>query len=98
MYWLARPDAAVLHRGSGRIAGLLAQAMRAVRPIRKVLWNLRAAGAQALAEELRAQGYDAAATEDLEAAVRQADIVSCATLSTVPLVHGAWLQPGTHLT
>ena len=27
----------------------------------------------------------------------QADIVSCATLSTVPLVHGAWLQPGTHL-
>ena len=68
--------------------------MRAVRPIRKVLvWNLRAAGAQALAEELRAQGYDAAATEDLEVAVRQADIVSCATLSTVPLVHGAWLQP-----
>ena len=97
--YLARPDAAVLLIvGSGRIAGLLAQAMRAVRPIRKVLvWNLRAAGAQALAEELRAQGYDAAATEDLEAAVRQADIVSCATLSTVPLVHGAWLQPGTHL-
>ena len=82
--------------GSGRIAGLLAQAMRAVRPIRKVLvWNLRAAGAQALAEAARAQGYDAAATEDLEVAVRQADIVSCATLSTVPLVHGAWLQPGT---
>lgn len=97
--YLARPDAAVLLIvGSGRIAGLLAQAMRAVRPIRKVLvWNLRAAGAQALAEELRAQGYDAAATEDLEVAVRQADIVSCATLSTVPLVHGAWLQPGTHL-
>lgn len=96
--YLARPDAAVLLIvGSGRIAGLLAQAMRAVRPIRKVLvWNLRAAGAQALAEAARA-GYDAAATEDLEAAVRQADIVSCATLSTVPLVHGAWLQPGTHL-
>ena len=50
--YLARPDAAVLLIvGSGRIAGLLAQAMRAVRPIRKVLvWNLRAAGAQALAE------------------------------------------------
>ena len=43
--------------GSGRIAGLLAQAMRAVRPIRKVLvWNLRAAGAQALAESCARRG------------------------------------------
>jgi ornithine cyclodeaminase len=34
---------------------------------------------------------------DLEAAVRQADIVSCATLSTAALVCGDWLQAGTHL-
>ena len=34
---------------------------------------------------------------DLEAAVRSADIVSCVTLSTTPLVRGAWLGPGTHL-
>ena len=34
---------------------------------------------------------------DLAAAVRQADIVSCATLSREPLVHGEWLRPGTHL-
>lgn len=34
---------------------------------------------------------------DLEAAVRAADIVSCATLATAPLVHGAWLKPGSHL-
>ena len=56
--YLARPDAAVLLIvGSGRIAGLLAQAMRAVRPIRKVLvWNLRAAGAQALAESCARRG------------------------------------------
>ena len=30
-------------------------------------------------------------------AVRQADIVSAATLSTQPLVLGAWLKPGTHV-
>jgi ornithine cyclodeaminase len=35
--------------------------------------------------------------EDLEAAVREADIVSCATLSREPLVRGAWLKPGAHL-
>lgn len=33
----------------------------------------------------------------LESAVRGADIVSCATLSEAPLVHGEWLQPGSHL-
>lgn len=34
---------------------------------------------------------------DLEAAVRDADIVSCATLATEPLVRGEWLAPGSHL-
>jgi ornithine cyclodeaminase/alanine dehydrogenase-like protein (mu-crystallin family) len=34
---------------------------------------------------------------DLAQAVREADIVSCATLSEEPLVRGEWLQPGSHL-
>jgi len=97
--YLARPDARVLLIvGSGRIAGLLAPAMRAVRPIERVLvWNVRPEGARALAASLAAQGFDAQAVEALEPAVRQADIVSCATLSIEPLVRGAWLRPGTHL-
>jgi ornithine cyclodeaminase len=37
------------------------------------------------------------AVDDLEAAVRWADIVSCATLSQQPLVRGAWLHAGQHL-
>jgi ornithine cyclodeaminase len=37
------------------------------------------------------------AVQDLEAAVRWADIVSCATLSQQPLVRGAWLRTGQHL-
>ncbi|QYJ19948.1 ornithine cyclodeaminase family protein [Achromobacter sp. ES-001] len=97
--YLARKDArTMLIVGSGRIAGLLAQAMRTVRPIQRVLvWNVRQAGADALAETLRVQGFDAQATSDLESAVREADIISCATLSTVPLIQGAWLRPGAHL-
>jgi len=97
--YLARPDArSLLIVGSGRIASLLAPAMRAVRPIDRVqVWNVRPAGAQALAESLARQGYDAQAVTDLEPAVRQADIVSCATLSTEPLVRRAWLRQGTHL-
>lgn len=97
--YLARKEAStLLIVGSGRIAGLVAQAMRTVRPIQRVMvWNVREAGAQALAESLRAQGFDAQATTDLESAARAADIISCATLSTVPLIQGAWLRPGTHL-
>ncbi|KAG1439228.1 hypothetical protein G6F57_019510 [Rhizopus arrhizus] len=79
--YLARQDAStLLIVGSGRIAGLVAQAMRTVRPIQRVLvWNVRAAGAESLAASLREQGFDAQATTDLEAATRQADIISCAT-------------------
>ena len=97
--YLARHNARVLLIvGSGRIASLLAPAMRTVRPIERVLiWNVRPASARALAESLVAQGFDAQAVDALEPAVRQADIVSCATLSTEPLVRGAWLRPGTHL-
>ena len=34
---------------------------------------------------------------DLESAVREADIVSCATLSATPLIRGKWLKKGAHL-
>jgi ornithine cyclodeaminase len=57
----------------------------------------RPEAAQALAQILAAEGLPAAANTDLEAATRSAQIVSCATTSTEPLVHGAWLVPGTHL-
>jgi ornithine cyclodeaminase len=35
--------------------------------------------------------------DDLEAAVRRADIICTATLTTTPLIRGEWLQPGQHL-
>jgi ornithine cyclodeaminase len=34
---------------------------------------------------------------DLEWAARDADIISCATTSTVPIVQGDWIRPGTHV-
>jgi ornithine cyclodeaminase len=97
--YLARPDSRrLLIVGSGRVAGLLAEAMRAVRPIDSVaVWNHRAAPAEALAARLRAVGFDAHATVDLGRAVADADIVSCATLATSALVRGEWLRAGTHL-
>lgn len=97
--FLARTDARrLLVLGTGRVARLLPAAHASVRPIDEVLvWNHRPEGAQALAAQWRAEGFNARATTGLEAAVRQADIVSCATLATAPLVRGEWLAPGSHL-
>ena len=84
--------------GAGRVAALLAPALRAVRPIAEVqVWNHRLASAQALAARLRDEGFDAHATDDLAGATSHADIVSCATLSTTALIRGEWLRAGTHL-
>jgi ornithine cyclodeaminase len=71
--------------------------MRAVRPLRHLrVWGRRKPQAEAVATWARAKGLEADVHER-EAAVRDADIVSCATLVTEPLVKGAWLRPGTHL-
>jgi ornithine cyclodeaminase/alanine dehydrogenase-like protein (mu-crystallin family) len=97
--YLAREDASrLLIVGTGRVASLLAQALRAVRPIARVdVWNHREASAQALVERLRAEGFDAHLAHDLAGATSRADIVSCATLSTSALIRGEWLREGAHL-
>lgn len=98
--YLARADATrQLVVGAGRVAALLPEAMRAVRPglVEVAVWARRAQAAEALAATWRAQGLRARAVTDLAAAVREAHVVSCATLATEPLVRGEWLQPGSHL-
>jgi ornithine cyclodeaminase len=97
--YLAREDAAsLLVVGSGRVARLLPYAYREVLPIRDVqCWSRNHAAAVRLAAELSADGFVAHACDDLEAAVRQADVVSCATLAIAPVIRGEWLRPGSHL-
>ncbi len=97
--YLARPGAQhLLVVGAGRIGALLPAAWRVVRDIRRVsVWSRQAEHAQALAQQLRQQGFEAAWAPDLQAAAEPADIISCATLSSSPLIHGAWLRPGSHL-
>ncbi|HEX7789791.1 MAG TPA: ornithine cyclodeaminase family protein [Afipia sp.] len=97
--FLARKDSRkLLVVGSGRIASLTAYAFREVRPIETVaVWNVNQAGAARLVFDLRANGIDAHVVTDLERAVGEADIISCATLAHTPIIKGAWLQPGVHL-
>ena len=97
--YLARPDASIhLLVGAGALGTHFAHAHAAVRPIKRVLvYNRSPEKAVALAAELRTDGLEASAVTDLESAVRQADIVSCATTSTAPIVRGKWLKPGVHV-
>jgi ornithine cyclodeaminase len=96
---LARADARRLTLvGAGALAPFLARAHASVRPIRDiVVWNHRPEGARTLAARLADAGFHATAEEDLERAVAQADVISAATLSTAPLIRGAWLKAGQHV-
>jgi ornithine cyclodeaminase len=97
--YLARSDARrLLVVGAGRVAALLPEAYREVCALGRVeVWARQPSAAEALAVRWREAGFDAAAAGDLARAVRQADIVSCATLATSPLIRGAWLRGGSHL-
>ncbi len=97
--WLSRPESStLLIVGAGRVASLLAQAYRTVRPIETVhVWDIHPANCTKLVQSLREAGFDAHRADDLEQVARQADIISCATLATAPLIRGRWLRPGTHL-
>ena len=97
--YLARADASRLAIiGAGALAPYLARAHASVRPIREItVWNRTLAKAEALAETLRAEGFDARAEADRGNAIAGADIVSSATLSPQPLVEGRYLAPGQHV-
>ncbi|MFY0990659.1 ornithine cyclodeaminase family protein [Halomonas sp. C05BenzN] len=95
---LAREDAGtLLVVGTGRLAPMVIEAHAAVRPIRRVrVWGRNTGKVERLAADY-ADRFDATAVTDLEAASREADLISCVTLSTAPLIRGEWLSPGTHL-
>jgi alanine dehydrogenase len=104
--YLSRPDAAkLLMIGTGALAPHLIRVHAKIRPIREVaIWGRTPTHAQTLAEELAktlpaslGRAIAVRAVTDRAAAVGEADIISCATLSRTPLVEGEWMREGQHL-
>ena len=97
--YLAREDAShLLMVGAGALAPHLIRAHRSVRPITRVtVWNRTHGRAVQLAFGLNVSGIETEVADDLETAVREADIISCATMSDKPLIQGEWLKKGAHL-
>ncbi|MBI2735666.1 MAG: ornithine cyclodeaminase family protein [Rhodospirillales bacterium] len=104
--YLSRPDARrLLMIGTGALAPHLIRVHAKVRPIDEVaIWGRRPEQAARLARELSAslpqvlaRPITVGAVTDRRQAVGAADIISCATLSTTPLVEGNWLREGQHV-
>lgn len=92
---LARPDSRnILIVGAGTVGHSLYEAYGAAFPDAAfTIWNRSPEGAKAF----QAQHPDVAIADDLEQAVRGADVITSATMSTDPVIKGAWLQPGQHV-
>lgn len=92
---LARPDSRnILIVGAGTVGHSLVSAYGAAFPDAQfTIWNRSPAGAEAF----QAAQPDVSIASDLEGAVAAADIVTCATMSTDPVIKGAWLRPGQHI-
>ena len=87
---LARKDARnFLLVGAGTVARSMVDAYSSLWPdARFTVWSRSRATAEAM-------GLPVA--DDLEAAVKAADVICTATMATAPLIRGDWLQPGQHL-
>ncbi|MCB0578181.1 MAG: ornithine cyclodeaminase family protein [Phaeodactylibacter sp.] len=105
--FLSRPDSrTLLMIGTGALAPYLIRAHAAVRPIeRVVIWGRNTEKADKLATGLQSLQHPVSSTLqyastpvlNLSSAMAAADIISCATMSTNPLILGQWLQPGQHV-
>jgi len=97
---LAREDAdTVALLGSGWQAGAQLMAVCAVRKIKTIrCFSPNKERREAFATEIEPIiGIPVSPVDTAEAAARNADIISCATLSADPLIAGEWLRPGAHL-
>ena len=104
--YLSRPASRrLLMIGTGALAPELIRVHAKVRPIDEVtIWGRRPEQAEKLATELSSvlprllsRPISVRAEADRRQAVTAADIISCATLSGVPLVEGDWLREGQHI-
>ena len=97
---LARRDASTLAVfGAGGQAEWQIRAVLAARSIDRVVVFSRSAEARIAfaARMTEATGVAVDAASSAEAAVRDADVICCATTSSTPVFDAAWVQPGTHV-
>ena len=85
--------------GAGAMAPYLIRAHFEIRPsIREVtIWNRTRSKAEQIAAALRLPSVTVRVSDNLESAVRSAELISSATMTKDPIIQGDWLSPGTHI-
>jgi ornithine cyclodeaminase len=96
---LSRPESRTLALlGAGVQAGTHLESISLVRPIDEVrVWSRSGERAHRFAERSAATGANVVVCGSARDAVDGADIVCTVTSSREPVLHGAWLAPGTHV-
>lgn len=86
--------------GAGSQGALQLKALCLVRPIEQaVIWARDFSKAEVLAKRLSAEfDINVTATQNIQSAVTEADIIVTTTPSSTPLVMADWLSPGQHIT
>ncbi|MSQ20298.1 MAG: ornithine cyclodeaminase family protein [Betaproteobacteria bacterium] len=97
--YLTRPDAkTLLVVGTGALAPYMARAHAANHAFQHILmWGRDAERARAVAAHLALDGLPAIAVQSLDDGMDRADVVTCATTSTEPIIRGEQLHPGMHI-
>ena len=97
--FLARENShTLLIVGGGKVAEHLIQAHLTVRNYQRVMvWIRNKEKGRAFVERQKNFGLVVELADDLERAVRHADVISTATLAVEPIIKGEWISPGTHL-
>lgn len=97
--FLSKKDASsLLMVGTGALSINLIKAHTSVRPIERVyVWGRNMNKAEAICREFKNETFSIEAIEHIKDKISEVDIISCATLSKTPLIHGDNLLPGQHV-
>lgn len=97
--FLAKKEASsLLMIGTGALSKNLILAHASIRPIKEVfVWGRNLIKAQAICNELSNEEFAITPIKTIEEKISEVDIISCATLSTTPLVLGKYLKNGQHI-
>lgn len=97
--YLSRANSnSLLMIGTGALSANLIKAHASVRPLREVfVWGRNYEKACKICVELKKEKFSVLPIRTIEEKITEVDIVSCATLSKVPLVLGKHLKPGQHV-
>jgi len=84
--------------GTGSLSKNLIRAHASVRPIKNVyVWGRNIEKAKMVCSQLQNESFECETVNTVAEKIAEGDIVSCATLSQVPLVLGKYLKAGQHI-